>query len=213
MVEAILWDNDGVLVDSERLYYQATRETLARIGADLTLELYQEHSLRRGMSTFHLAVERGLNPEEVLALRAERDVLYQKLLRSECRTYPGVEDVLRELHGKVRMAIVTSSLRSHFDVIHKTRPLEKYFDFVLTREDYKKSKPHPEPYEMAVRHFGLPVEHCIAIEDTERGLVAARAARLRCVIVPNEFTRGCAFEGAAAVLEDIRELPGLVEKL
>ncbi len=207
MVEAILWDNDGVLVDSERLYFQATRTTLARVGVELTLELYQEYSLRQGLSTFHLATERGVKPEEVLALRAERDVLYQKLLRSECDVYPGVEEVLRELYGKVRMAIVTSSLRSHFEVIHRERTLERYFEFVLAREDYKKSKPHPEPYETAVRRFGVPVEHCIAVEDTERGLVSARAAGLRCVIVPNEFTRGCEFEGAAAVLNDIRDLP------
>jgi HAD superfamily hydrolase (TIGR01509 family) len=111
------------------------------------------------------------------------------------------------------MAIVTSSLRSHFDVIHKTRPLEKYFDFVLTREDYKKSKPHPEPYETAVRRFGLPVEHCIAIEDTERGMKSAQAAGLRCIIVPNEFTRGCPFEGAVAVLESIHRLPALLRTL
>lgn len=213
MVEAILWDNDGVLVDSERLYFEATRATLARIGASLTLEIYQECSLRQGMSTFHLAAERGLSAEEILKLRAERDLLYQKLLRSDCTIYPGVEDVLRELHGKVQMAIVTSSLRSHFDVIHKAQPLEKYFEFVLAREDYKKSKPNPEPYETAVRRMGIPAERCIAIEDTERGLASALAAGLRCVIVPNDFTRTCAFEGATAVLQSVQELPALLPRL
>src|SRR6185312_7142365 len=199
MVEAILWDNDGVLVDTERLYFQATQRALAGAGIELTLDLYKEVSLRQGKSLFSLATQRGLTAEQIAALRLERDEIYTGLLRSEQLLFSGVLETLRELHKKYRMAIVTSSRRVHFDVMHEKTEISEFFEFVLAREDYGQSKPNPEPYLTALRMLSVPAEKCVAIEDTERGLAAARAAKLRCVMVPHEFTRECGFAGAMAV--------------
>ena len=89
MVEAILWDNDGVLVDTERLYFQATQRALAGAGIELTLDLYKEVSLRQGKSLFSLATQRGLTAEQIAALRLERDEIYTGLLRSEQLLFSG----------------------------------------------------------------------------------------------------------------------------
>jgi HAD superfamily hydrolase (TIGR01509 family) len=213
MVEAILWDNDGVLVDTERLYFQATQRALAGAGIDLTLDLYKEVSLHQGKSLFSLATQRGLTAEQVAALRLERDEIYTGLLRSEQLLFSGVLGTLRELHKKYRMAIVTSSRRVHFDVMHEKTEISEFFEFVLAREDYGQSKPNPEPYLTALRMLSVPAEKCVAIEDTERGLTAARAAKLRCVMVPHEFTRECGFTGAMAVINRVSELPGVLGKL
>jgi beta-phosphoglucomutase-like phosphatase (HAD superfamily) len=67
------------------------------------------------------------------------------------------------------------------------------------------SKPHPEPYLLAVKRSGFRKEECLVIEDSERGLMAAKAAGLRCIVVPSEFTRGSSFAGAYKVLENLRE--------
>ncbi|HEY1801905.1 MAG TPA: HAD family phosphatase [Terriglobales bacterium] len=213
MVEAILWDNDGVLVDTERLYFQATRQALARARIELTLDLYKDISLRQGRSLFSLVDKKGWTAEQVAALRLERDEIYSGLLRAEPLLFPEVSETLRELHNKYRMAIVTSSRRVHFDVMHEKTEIWKYFEFVLAREDYGKSKPNPEPYLTALRRLGIAAEKSVAIEDTERGLSAARAAGLRCVVVPHEFTRGCEFAGAEAVIESVSELAGLLKRL
>lgn len=213
MVEAILWDNDGVLVDTERLYFQATQKALARTGVELTLELYKEVSLRQGQSLFYLAAEIGWTAEQVAALRLERDEIYTGLLRAGPVLFPGVLETLRELHGKYRMAIVTSSRRVHFDVMHEKTEISEFFEFVLAREDYEKSKPNPEPYLTALRRLGIAAERCVAIEDTERGLTAARAAGLRCIVIPHEFTRECRFEGSKAVIEGVLQLPATLKNL
>lgn len=213
MLEAILWDNDGVLVDSERLYFEACRTTLAVPGIELTLEKYQELSLRQGVSVFRLAAAQGMNAEQILALQKKRDILYEELLRERCEVYQGVEQVLDELSPRFRMAIVTSSQRRHFEAIHNQHNLMKYFELFLVRDDYRKSKPHPDPYLAAMARLGLPADQCVAIEDTERGLTSALAAGLRCVMVPNNFTNQCRFEGATAVLQDIRELPSCLAGL
>jgi HAD superfamily hydrolase (TIGR01509 family) len=213
MVEAILWDNDGVLVDTERLYFQATQRALASAGVELTLELYKDVSLRQGRSLFYLATERGWTAEQVAALRLERDAIYTELLRAGPLLFSGVLETLRELRNTYRMAIVTSSRLVHFDVMHEKTEIRRYFEFVLAREDYGKSKPDPEPYLSAMQRLGVPAERCVAIEDTERGLSAAKAAGLRCIVIPHDFTRECEFTGAMAVINKVSELPGVLEKL
>lgn len=213
MSSAILWDNDGVLVDTEGLYFRATREVLATAGVELTVDLYREISLRRGESAFDLAAARGLNGDAIGRLRARRDALYLASLEDGVKVIEGVEEVLGTLHGRVPMGIVTSARRENFEAMHRHTGLLPYFDFVLTREAYARSKPWPDPYLEALSRHGLVASRCLVVEDTERGLRSARAAGIRCLVVPNSLTVGGGFEGAEAVLGDAREIPRLVEGL
>src|SRR5690349_16293318 len=105
MVEAILWDNDGVLVDTECLFFESTRRTLATIGIQLSLEQFLDLSMRQGRSAFELAFERGWPKEQVTNLKRERDLLYSEMLRTETRVLPGVAETLNALHGRMRMAV------------------------------------------------------------------------------------------------------------
>lgn len=200
MIEAILWDNDGILVDTERLFFESTRRILAAIGIQLTPERFLELSMRQGRSAFDLAIESGWQKEQVANLKRHRDLVYSEMLRKETRVLPGVAETLQALHGRKRMAIVTSSQRQHFDVMHANLGLMGYFEFVLAREDYGKTKPDPEPYLLALERLGIESSNCVAVEDSERGLAAVRAAGLRCLVIPNEITRSCAFQGATVIL-------------
>jgi len=199
----VLWDNDGVLADTEGLYYRATREVLARVGIVLAPDEFREISLRRGESTFQLAAQRGVPNEEIACLRSERDRLYSEFLAAQSCLVQGVEEVLRSLHGKVRMGVVTSSRRDHFNIVHAKSGLLRYFDFILTREDYEHTKPHPEPYLTAMKRHRLTPEQCIVVEDSERGLASAKAAGLECLIVLSEWTKDGDFSQACKVLESI----------
>jgi HAD superfamily hydrolase (TIGR01509 family) len=213
MVEAILWDNDGVLVDTEGLFYQATRLALARAGVDLTLELYLDYAMRRGRSTLELVAAQGWSPEQVDALRDERNLMYSNLLRTECSIFPNVLPVLQTFSRRVRMAVVTSSRREHVQIAHERNGLLGFFEFILAWEDYRHSKPHPEPYQMALQRLDLPAERCVVIEDSERGLESALAAGLRCVVVPNQLTQNCVFEGATTILPNLRAVPDFLAGL
>jgi HAD superfamily hydrolase (TIGR01509 family) len=200
MVEAILWDNDGVLVDTECLFFESTRHILARIGVDLSLDKFMDLSMRQGRSAFQLAAERGWGERQIADLKRERDLLYSEMLRTQTRVLPGVTETLKLLHGRTRMAVVTGSQKQHFDVMHATIGLTGYFEFVLAREDYKETKPSPESYLLALDTLRMKAEKCVAVEDSERGLAAARAAGLRCLVIPNDMTRNCGFRGATAIL-------------
>lgn len=209
----ILWDNDGVLVNTEGLYFQACQTVLKTVGVDLTVDQFKDISLRRGESTLILAAEAGISDEEVAQLRTMRNRLYGDLLQAQSCVVDGAEEALQALHGQVRMGVVTSSRRDHFEIAHARSGLTKYMDFIITHEEYQNSKPHPEPYLTAVNRCGLRPEQCIVVEDSERGLASATAAGLQCLIVLSEWTKDGDFPGAYKVLKNIREVPGEVLKL
>jgi HAD superfamily hydrolase (TIGR01509 family) len=206
-LEAIFWDNDGILVNTEHLYFEATRHVLASAGIPLTEHEYVELFLVQGKGAWHLAEKRGVPPHDIDRLRDERNALYSAWLAQSPRLMPGITDVLEALHGKYVMGVVTSSRKDHFDVIHRGTGLLKYFDFILTASDYARVKPDPEPYRRAVERSGCRPEACVAIEDSERGLEAARGAGISCIVVPGRLTRGRRFAGARRVLASVSEIP------
>jgi HAD superfamily hydrolase (TIGR01509 family) len=206
MIKAIFWDNDGVLVDTEHLYFRATQQVLASVGIALTQEQYIELFLVKGRGAWHLAEERGLAASEIDELRNSRNALYSQWLGEAPRLTEDITRVLDALHGRYVMGVVTSSLKDHFDVIHRHTGLLKYFDFVLTAGDYSRSKPDPDPYLRAVEKSRVDPEACVAIEDSARGLESARAAGIRCIVVPSGLTRGSRFAGAYRVLDNIGDL-------
>jgi len=212
-IKALLFDNDGVLVDTEILFLEATVQTLAPLGIHVDEDVYREISLRRGQSVIDLARDVGASSEEVEALRAQRNVRYAELIDAGVRTIGGVVEALESLHGRFPMGIVTSSYRDHFEQIHARSGLMRFFDFVLAAGDYGRHKPHPDSYLAGAGRIGHPPEHCLAIEDSERGLRAALAAGMRCVVVPNALTAGADFSGATRVIERLDELHGVLEEL
>jgi HAD superfamily hydrolase (TIGR01509 family) len=208
--KAIFWDNDGVLVDTERLYYAATKQVLATVGVSLTLDQYIELLLVQGKGAFHLAAEKGVTLEGVEKLRDERNAVYAGLLETEPIAVEGAREALETLGPRYLMGVVTSSRPDHFAIIHERTGFLKHFRFVIASGDYARSKPHPDPYLLALERSGFSADECIVVEDSARGLAAAKAAGIRCVVVPNGFTRASDFTGAYRVLKD---LPALVDLL
>lgn len=213
MRNAILWDHDGVLVDTERLYYEATRQMLARVGVDLTLAQYRRLLLVEARGAWHLAEERGVPPADVERLRQARNALYQEMISQGDVIVPGAFELLRRLKPHYRMAIVTSCRREHFEAIHRRSGLRDLVEFVLVREDYGESKPHPEPYLTAVGRLDVPKQNCVVVEDSERGLIAARAAGLTCWIVASEMTKGLCFDGAERCFDSLAEVGEALEAM
>ena len=208
--DAIFFDNDGILVDTEPLFLQATKEILATVGVDLSTEVYHDLTMRQGRTVFEMVSAKGISDEQILEMRAVREVRYADLIRAGISVLDGVKETVAALEGVRRTAIVTSSGRMHFELIHEQTGLLPYFEFVLADGDYTHHKPHPEPYELAAERMGVDPSRCLVIEDTERGLTSATEAGMACVVIPNELTEGADFPGALARLDSMHELGPLL---
>ena len=185
---AIFWDNDGVLVDTEHLFFESCRHILAEHGITLDLPTFIDLSLGEGRSCFELMADNGASHEAIEAARQARDDQYSERLSAGIPLIPGVADTLKTLQGTRPMAIVTSCQRQHFERMHRCSPIMDCFEFVLAHGDYTHHKPHPEPYLTAARRLGVDPKRCLVIEDSERGVRAATQAGMCCAVVPTRLT-------------------------
>ena len=214
MRKAILWDNDGVLVDTERLFFQANRDLFAAHGLELTKRAFFDWFLLDNCGGWHLFRERGHDDASIANIRKDRNRRFSALLSAEATlARTGMEQVVQQMSLCGPMAVVTSSSLEHFSLAHRGTSFREYFQFIVSEEDCATSKPSPEPYLIGVKRLGLSPDECVAIEDSPRGLLAARAAGIPCVIVRSDLTADYAFEGAAAVVETNDELVKAVTAL
>jgi HAD superfamily hydrolase (TIGR01509 family) len=207
MRKAILWDNDGVLVDTERLFYQANRDLFADHGLELSPRSFFEWFLLDNCGGWHLFRERGHTDADIVEIRKDRNRRFSALIAAEeTLARRGMEDVVRTLAPSIAMAIVTSSSREHFTLAHRRTTFREYLPIVVTEEDCQRTKPSPEPYLIGAARVARSPEECIAVEDSPRGLLAARAAGIPCIVIRSELTATCAFDGARAVVDSSEEL-------
>ncbi len=209
MKKHILFDHDGVLVDTEFWYYKAGERALADIGFTLDRDQYLR-DMTQGLATWAQARAAGIDERTISRQREVRNVYYQEYLRTEAIEIEGVVETLAELSKYVRMAIVTTAKRVDFEIIHEKRQITQFMEFILAREDYELAKPHPEPYLTGLERLGATKEETLVVEDSSRGLKSALAAGIDCVIVYNEFTKTHDFSRASYRIETLIELKDVI---
>ena len=209
MKKYILFDNDGVLVETEKWYFRSNQEILYKMGIELTEERYLEIMIK-GQSTFLLAEEEGFDSIRIEQERDKRNELYQHYIKTEDIEIKGVNKILSELSKKYKMGIVTSSRREDFELIHKDRGITEHMKFVFCSGEYKRSKPHPDPYLKGLEYFKAHKSEAIVVEDSQRGLMSAYNAGIDCVIVHNHFTTNHDFTHAKHFIQGLQELESLL---
>ena len=212
MKKYILFDHDGVLVDTEPWYYLAGKRALASLGIDLPLDAYLAN-MASGVPTWQGARDSGVSETEIDRARKMRNRYYREYLETEDIDIDGVSETLDMLSGEYRMGIVTTSSPSHLALIHETRSILSYMEFYLARGDYQLAKPHPEPYLRGLECFGATAAETVVVEDSARGLKSAIAAGIDCIVVANEFTATHDLSKATAKVATFRELPSAIKGL
>lgn len=209
MKKYILFDHDGVLVDTEFWYFLSAERALAEVGFTLDKERYVR-DMNLGLGTWVQPREAGIDEATIDRQRVVRNECYQEYLRSESIEIEGVLEALAELSGLVSMAIVTTAKRADFDLIHEKRQILPFIDFVLAREDYQRAKPDPESYLTGVARFGAAKDDVLVVEDSARGLSSAVAAGIDCAVVFNEFAKSNDFSRATYRIDTLSELVDIV---
>lgn len=201
-IQAILFDHDGTLVDSEPTHWRLWQAALRPHGVALTEQQYKERYA--GMPTManaaDLAERHAIDLGTAGLAEAKFAITREFLARDAFPLMPGVAEVLPLFRAAgLRLAIVTGAGRVGVEATLRAHELHGVFETIVTSDDVKRSKPAPECYLLAAERLGLPPSACVAIEDTEHGVAAAAAAGVPCLAVPNAMSRHHDFGKATAV--------------
>lgn len=201
----VIFDLDGVLIDSEGLYYRAYSEVLKPYGVTVSQEEYEQHWIATGTGPEYIVAKHGLpvSPDE---LRKLRSPVYLKLLEQEVRLMPHVEQTLARLGPHFALTVATNSNRDALDLILQRFGIVRFFPATVARQDYTGAKPLPDAFLTAAGKLGLTPAQCVVVEDTYKGVMAAVNAGIACVAVPNQYTRRNDFSRASLVLPNLAEL-------
>jgi beta-phosphoglucomutase len=203
-VKAVLWDLDGVLVDSAAFHFQAWRALLASLGRELSeADFRRTFGLRNDAILSDLVGD--LPPAEVERLAARKEELFRQAALGNIVPLPGALALLRLLRERgLRLALVSSTPRANIELVLSSLGLETAFDVVVGEEDVKQGKPDPEGFLLAAERLGVPPGECVVIEDAPVGVEAAKRGGMRCVGVSRNRPRD-ALAKADLVVENLED--------
>jgi HAD superfamily hydrolase (TIGR01509 family) len=214
-LQAVVFDFDGVIANSEPLHLRAFQMTLAALGGGLSADEYFARYLGfDDVGVFkEFGKDRGLgfSEDEVRRLVAEKAGHLQQLTSGDGVLFPGAKDFIRAAAAAVPVAIASGALRHEIEEVLEAAGLESFFPVIVASGDTPQSKPSPDPYDLAFRRLqgvaGKPLlrHRCVAIEDSRWGLESARGAGLRCVGVTSSYAAH-ELHGAELIAGGLNEL-------
>jgi len=189
MIEAVLWDLDGVLVDTARFHFQAWRQLFDELGRS-----FGEQEFRRTFGLRNDLIFREELPdtsaEEMERLSDRKEALFRRFAAGSVTPLPGALELVRRTREKGRpMALVTSTPRANIDFVLGQAGLADAFETIVAAEDVSRGKPDPEGYLLAARKLGVPPERCLVIEDAPGGIEAGRRAGMHTLAVTTTHSR------------------------
>ncbi|QQY80324.1 HAD superfamily hydrolase (TIGR01509 family)/HAD superfamily hydrolase (TIGR01549 family) [Keratinibaculum paraultunense] len=180
-MKAIIFDMDGVIIDSEPLHCKLEREILKELGGKITEE---EHNAFIGTTDYHMwsILKEKFNikkpVDEIIQMKKERFIKNIHMLN----LVDNVEEFIEKLHKKgYPMGLASSNNRKIVNLIVNKFKLDKYFNVIISGEDVSKGKPHPEIFLKTAEKMGVEPHNCLVIEDAKNGVIAAKAAGMKCI--------------------------------
>ncbi|HEY7087924.1 MAG TPA: HAD family phosphatase [Tepidisphaeraceae bacterium] len=188
-LRAIIFDMDGLMVDTEPLYWEVARKLARSHGTNVA-----EETLRRMMGRSRLdsmriyATECGITSVSPQDLLAERERLMLERYSTGVELMPGLREILERFHGRLKLAVATSSPKKFTDVLVPALRIAKYFDVIQTGDEILKGKPDPEIYLRAMARLEVQPHSCIVLEDSRAGALAGHNAGAYVIAVPSTLT-------------------------
>ncbi|KKE78798.1 HAD family hydrolase [Oceanobacillus caeni] len=206
MIKAVIFDFDGLIVDTETAWYDAFKETMELYHVELPLEQFVKGIGSDDIALFQYFKEQlgeRYNPEEI---QSKADRIHKDKMTSP-HTREGVRDYLEEARKlNYKIALASSSPKDWVTHYLKELQLLHYFDELITRDDVENVKPEPDLYLKAIEALNISPKEAVAFEDSLNGLKAALTAGLKCVIVPNPVTDALPFENHHLRLTSMAEM-------
>lgn len=182
MIRAVIFDMDGVIVESEHIHIEAEQQTMLKHGVHISAdELHTYTGTTAEFMFTELIKNYRLNTTFERIFKEKEEVLF-KLLEKETRPTKGVIELLKKLKQKgIKLAIASSSHRKLIDYILRRLDIGRLFDFVVSAEDIAHSKPNPEIFLKSARGLKVKPVECLVVEDAKLGIEAAKSAGMRVI--------------------------------
>lgn len=212
-MEALIFDMDGLMIDSERLYFAAEREMAGGFGRTVRDETLWKMMGRKPIESMRiLAAELGLpaTPEELLKMR---DKMMRQKLEEDLRPMPGLDYIINALSGRLKLAVATGAPMEFLDIMVDKLGIREKFAVLQSSDDISRGKPDPEIYLVTSKRLGIHPEKCVVLEDSENGALAGKRAGCYVIAVPSEYSVGQDFSFADFVAGDLIEAARQVDHL
>ena len=182
----VIWDLDGVIIDSADLHFDAWRETLAKHGISMDREQFEQGFGRRNDDIIAGIIKRTMPPEEISAIGREKEATYRRMVAGHTRFFPGVIELMSSLkESGFKQAVASSAPADNLTLIIREMKLEPFISALVDASGVSKGKPDPEVFLKAAEKLGLPPTACLVIEDAVAGVEAARRGGMAVIAVSN----------------------------
>ncbi|OGO03598.1 MAG: hypothetical protein A2Y60_06550 [Chloroflexi bacterium RBG_13_54_9] len=215
MIKAVIFDVDGLLLDSEPIWSLADRELLKRRGIDYHDELKTKIVGKGQVESAQNVKDYYRLPDPIDDLVRERRKLLNDLLKANLWLMPGAKELIDLLvKNNFRLAIASSQSKEIIDLTIKSFALEGKFSVIVYGDEVEHGKPGPDIFILAAERLATRPEEALVLEDSQNGAIAAKKAGMKVIVVPNQYNRGQEFTHAALVVERLADItPDVIEKL
>jgi len=208
-LKAVLFDMDGVIVDTEPLHRKAYFKTFNQLGIDVSEELYTSFtgaSTKRVCDTLIEHFDLKQTFEEIAKIK--RDYFKDYFDNDEeFDLISGVKELIQHYYENgITLILASSATMTTIDMVFEKFELEKYFSGKISGADLKESKPHPEVFLLAAEMAGQPAENCMVIEDSTNGILAAHRAKIFCAAYRSPHSKNQDYTLADTVVSDYEDL-------
>jgi HAD superfamily hydrolase (TIGR01509 family) len=214
MIQAILFDLDGLMVDSEPHSRASWQAVMARRGVTLEPSVLDGILGQRLIETARLFVERYNLSDAPEQLSQEKEAYQIAYLNGQVKPMPGLSVLLDDVERRgLRTAVASSGARVYVQAVLDEIRLAHQFETLVTAEDVVHGKPAPDVFLLAARAVDVPPEQCLVLEDAPSGIQAAKAAGMRCVAIPHQYTRGLDLSGADWILASLADVRTILDEI
>ncbi len=202
---AIIWDMDGVLVNTGEYHYQSWKQTFDELNVSFSEEQFRETFGMNNAGILEIICGRKLSPEQEDRISEHKEELFREAVKGKAKLLPGVENALKNFsEWNLKQAIASSAPPKNIEVLVKELEISKYFDTTVSGFDIP-GKPDPGVFLKAARQLSVEPERCVVIEDAVAGVEGANRARMKCIAVTTTNTPE-ALSKADLIFDSLEEL-------